>query len=214
MGGGSVLVVGSVNADLVVVVERLPQPGETVTGGRFARHGGGKGANQAVAAARAGATVRFVGAVGDDDLGEAALRELADEGVDVTAVARLAGEPTGVALIAVDAEGRNQITVASGANARVDAELVGAALSADAAAGVAACLLGFEIPDEAVVAAARAATAAGARVVLNPAPARELVPELAALGVILTPNALEAAALSGARDPVGRSRGGPARRSS
>jgi ribokinase len=201
MGGGSVLVVGSVNADLVVAVERLPQPGETVTGGRFARHGGGKGANQAVAAARAGATVRFVGAVGQDDLGEAALRELEDEGVDVTAVARLAGEPTGVALIAVDAEGRNQITVASGANARVDAELVGAAFAAEAGPGVAVCLLGFEIPDEAVVAAARAATAVGARVVLNPAPARDLLDELAALGVILTPNALEATALSGARDP-------------
>src|SRR3954469_9547256 len=123
---GTVLVVGSVNVDLVVTLDRLPAPGETVIGGRFARHGGGKGANQAVAAARAGASVRFVGAVGDDDFGAAALDELEREGVDVSAVVRLVGEPTGVALVAVDREGRNQIAVASGANARVDGARVGA----------------------------------------------------------------------------------------
>src|SRR4051812_44180129 len=141
---GSVVVVGSINADLVVTVDRLPAAGETVIGGGlapprrgtgaqpaaaaapgFARRGGGKGANQAVAAARAGARVRFVGAVGDDDFGAAALEELEREGVDVGGVARLDGEPTGVALIAVDREGRNQIAVASGANARVDGARVG-----------------------------------------------------------------------------------------
>jgi ribokinase len=206
MDGGIVLVVGSVNADLVVAVERLPAPGETVTGGRFARHGGGKGANQAVAAARAGARVRFVGAVGRDELGDAAVRELEAEGVDCSGVARLAGEPTGVALIAVDDAGRNQIAVASGANAAVDAALVQAALGGDALAGDGVCLLGFEIPDDAVVAAASAAAAAGWRIVLNPAPARALVPQLAGLGVILTPNALEAAALSGVREPAGAAR--------
>src|SRR5689334_13059561 len=114
MSGGTVVVVGSINADLVVTLDRLPAPGETVIGGRFAGDGGGKGANQAVAAARAGARVRFVGAVGDDDFGRAALEELEREGVDVTAVAT-SSEPTGVALIAVDREGRNQIAVASGA---------------------------------------------------------------------------------------------------
>ncbi|MEA2267560.1 MAG: ribokinase, partial [Solirubrobacteraceae bacterium] len=183
MDGGIVLVVGSVNVDLVVAVERLPAPGETVTGGRFARHGGGKGANQAIAAARAGARVRFVGAVGRDELGDAAVRELEAEGVDCRGVARLAGEPTGVALIAVDDAGRNQIAVASGANAGVDAALVQAALGGDALAGEGVCLLGFEIPDDAVVAAASAAAAAGWRIVLNPAPARALVPQLAGLGV-------------------------------
>jgi ribokinase len=198
---GTVLVVGSINADLVVTLERLPEPGETVTGGRFARHGGGKGANQAVAAARAGARVRFVGAVGDDDLGAAAVAELEAEGVDARAVERLAGEPTGVALIAVDLEGRNQIAVASGANARVDGELVAAALGARGLAADDVCLLGFEVPDAAVVAAARVAADAGARVVLNPAPARELPGALLGLGVVLTPNALEAAAISGERDP-------------
>src|SRR5690242_3447410 len=121
---GTVLVVGSINADLVVTLDRLPEPGETVTGGRFARHAGGKGANQAVAAARAGARVRFAGAVGDDDLGAAQLAALEAEGVDVAGVRRLRGEATGVALISVDREGRNQIAVASGANAAVDAEVV------------------------------------------------------------------------------------------
>ena len=199
--GATVLVVGSINVDLVVALERLPAPGETVTGGRFARHGGGKGANQAVAAARAGARVRFVGAVGDDDLGAAALAELRAEDVDVAAVARLRREPTGVALIAVDREGRNQIAVASGANARVDAALVGAALEARGLGAADVCLLGFEVPDEAILAAARAAAAAGARTVLNPAPARDLREELLDLGVLLTPNAIEVTALTNERDP-------------
>src|SRR6478752_4456895 len=142
---GSVLVIGSINADLVVTLDRLPEPGETVTGGRFARHGGGKGANQAVAAARAGARVRFAGAVGDDDVG---------------AIARLDGEATGVALIAVDREGRNQIAVASGANARVDGALVARALEAAALGPGDVVLVGFEVPDAAVVAGARAAAEA------------------------------------------------------
>jgi ribokinase len=192
---GTVLVVGSVNVDLVVTLERLPAPGETVIGGRFARGGGGKGANQAVAAARAGAQVRFVGAVGADDFGAGALAELEQEDIDTSGIARLEDEPTGVALIAVDREGRNQIAVASGANARVDAAM------ARAAAGLEpgdVCLLGFEVPDSAVVAAARAAAAAGARIVLNPAPARELPEALSGLGVVLTPNADEAEAMGGA----------------
>src|SRR3954470_4428118 len=123
---GSVVVVGSINADLVVTVDRLPAAGETVIGGRFARHGGGKGANQAVAASRAGARVRFVGAVGDDDFGAAALAEPQAEGGEASAVDRVGDEPTGVALIAVDREGRNQIAVASGANGRVDGAGIGA----------------------------------------------------------------------------------------
>ena len=197
MPGGIVLVVGSINADLVVTVPRLPGPGETVTGGRFARHGGGKGANQAVAAARAGAVVRFVGAVGDDPFGEAALAELAGEGVDISGIARLPGEPTGVALIAVDAAGENLIAVASGANGCVDAELVARALEDGVLGGAGVCLLNFEIPDAGIVAAARAAAAAGARIVLNPAPARGLPAALEDLGVLLTPNRGEAATLAG-----------------
>ena len=209
MPADTVLVVGSINADLVVTVPRLPAPGETVTGGRFARHGGGKGANQAVAAARAGAAVRLVGAVGDDAFGEAALAELSGEGIDVSGIARLPDEPTGVALIAVDAAGENLIAVASGANGRVDGGLVAAALDGGALAGAGVCLLNFEIPDEGIVAAARAAAAAGARIVLNPAPARPLPAALEGLGVLLTPNRGEAAALAGGaeeHDPAAAAR--------
>ena len=203
---GTVLVIGSINADLVVTLDRLPEAGETVTGGRFARHGGGKGANQAVAAARAGARVRFAGAVGDDDLGAAAIEQLAAEGVDVDPIARLEGEATGVALIAVDREGRNQIAVASGANARVDAALVARAVEAAALRPGDVVLLGFEVPDAAVVAGARAAAEAGARAILNPAPARDLPAGVLEAGVLLTPNGLEAAALTGETDAAAAAR--------
>jgi ribokinase len=200
-GGGRVVVVGSVNADLVVSVPTLPGPGETVSGGTFARHGGGKGANQAVAAARLGAAVGFVGAVGDDELGTAAVDELLAEGIDTTAIARLAGVATGVALITVDGAGENSIAVASGANAELDGDAVRAALDGllDGPPGV--MLLSHEIPAAAVLAGAQAARDAGWTPVLNPAPARELPAELVALAPMLTPNSSEAAALAGTEDP-------------
>jgi ribokinase len=191
-----VVVVGSVNADLVVAVDALPGPGETVAGGRFARWGGGKGANQAVAAARLGAAVAIVGAVGNDAFGDEALRELADEGVDVGAVARV-DTATGVALIVVDRAGENQIAVASGANAELSGELVGAASFDDAIV-----LLGHEVPDDAVIAGAEA----GRRVIVNPAPARELSARVLAARPILTPNASEAAQLTGEREPEAAAR--------
>jgi ribokinase len=210
-----VVVVGSVNADLVVSVARLPRAGETVTGGTFARFGGGKGANQAVAAARAGARVALVGAVGADDLGDEALRELASERVDVSAVARLDGVATGVAAIVVDEDGENQIAVASGANASLRGDDVAAALArleahdsstaatpdssvagTDSSSGV--VLLGHEVPEPAVVAGIRAARGAGRFAVLNPAPARALPDDVA--GVVLTPNADEARTLTGEAD--------------
>jgi ribokinase len=194
MSSGAVVVVGSVNADLVVSVRELPRAGETVTGGTFARHGGGKGANQAVAAARAGARVAFVGAVGADDFGDEALRALEAEGIDVSAVQRLPEVPTGVAAIVVDERGENQIAVASGANAALTGEAVAAAL-APLLTGHGVVLLGHEVPPEAVAAGAAAARAAGWQAILNPAPARELVDDLE--GVILTPNADEARRLSG-----------------
>jgi ribokinase len=196
-----VVVVGSVNADLVVSAPALPRPGETVTGGTFARHGGGKGANQAVAAARIGAAVALLGAVGDDDLGTAALAELAAEGVDVAGVSRTPGVATGVALIVVDRAGENAIAVASGANARLGAEQVAAGLDGRLAGPRGVVLLGHEVTGAAVLAGARAAHAAGWTTVLNPAPARELDDELVALAPLLTPNASEAAALTGEADP-------------
>jgi ribokinase len=180
------VVVGSVNADLVVTVRSLPAPGETVSGGTFERHHGGKSANQAVAAARLGASVAFVGAVGDDDLGADAVAALEREGIDCAGIARLDDAPTGVALIVVDEAGENQIAVASGANARL----------ADPAVpdGARIVLLGLEVPDEAVLAAARAA--GDARIVLNPAPARPLPDKLLDLEPILTPNEAEARTLT------------------
>ncbi len=194
MPNADIVVVGSVNADLVVTVARLPRAGETVSGGTFARWGGGKGANQAVAAARLGASVAMVGAVGADDLGDEAVRELAAEGVDVGAVARLDGVATGVAAIMVDSRGENQIAVASGANGALEGPAVEAALERLLAAPGGVVLLGHEVPEAAVEAGLRAARAAGWTAVLNPAPARTLPGELA--GVLLTPNADEARALA------------------
>jgi ribokinase len=197
-----VVVVGAVNVDLVVAADRLPAPGETVVGPGVVRHGGGKGANAAVAAARAGAAVTLVGAVGDDDTGRAALEELRDEGVDVDGVAVLDGVATGVALIVVDAAGENQIAVGAGANGRVDPDRVRAAL-ADALPGAGCVLVSTEIPVEAVAAAVDAATATDVPCVLNPAPvlpglADLLVPRPGRRGPLLTPNAGELAALTGA----------------
>ena len=113
------LVIGSVNTDLVCRVDALPRAGETVRGASFATYAGGKGANQAVAAARAGAQVTFVGAVGDDAFGVARRADLAADGIDVTRLANVPGQPTGTALIVVEASGDNQIVVVAGANAAI-----------------------------------------------------------------------------------------------
>lgn len=200
--GRHVVVVGSINVDLVVRVPSLPGPGETVVGGTFERHGGGKSANQAVAAARAGASVRFIGAVGVDDEGRAAVAELAGEGIDTTGVTIVPGAATGIALIMVGPSGENQIAVASGANAALTPAHVEAALAHDPLQPGDVCLIGFEIPEPAVLAAAAAAHAAGATLVVNPAPAREIDARLQALGPILTPNQREAAQLTGLDDPA------------
>ncbi len=195
------VVVGSINIDLVVRVDRLPGPGETVAGGALERHGGGKGANQAVAAARAGAEVRFMGAVGEDDFAEQALEELRREQIDVSGVVRCAGVSTGVACIVVDEGGENQIAVASGANAQLDAAAVELWLREAALPEAAVCLLNFEIPDPPLVAAARFVAAGGVeRILVNPAPARAVPRALLELGPILTPNAGELADLSGGDD--------------
>jgi len=197
MSDGSVVVVGSINVDLVVAVAKLPAPGETVNGGTFARYGGGKGANQAVAAARLGTSVKMVGAVGTDDFGDDALKSLAAEGIDTTAVTRLDDVPTGVAVIVVDGRGENQIAVASGANSALTGEHVKTALSLD---GTGVVLLGHEVPQDAVRAGVEGARNAGWTPILNPAPAREMIDDIE--GVILTPNADEACRLADANDPV------------
>lgn len=189
-GGRGVVVVGAINVDLVVATPRLPGPGETVVGAGLERHGGGKGANSAVAAARAGASVRLVGAVGADETGAAALAELHADGVDTRAVTVLDGVATGVALIVVDDRGENQIAVGAGANAAVTAEQVRDALR-DALPTAGCVLVSTEIPAAAVAAAVEAAAAAGVRCLLNPAPAIPVVAELLAHGPLLTPNRSE-----------------------
>jgi ribokinase len=181
---GTVAVIGSINLDLVVTVERLPAPGETVQGGRFATHHGGKGANQAVAAARAGARVMMIGAVGSDDHGERAVSALAAEGIDLDGVRQVADEPTGVALIVVGPRGENQIAVAPGANATLD--LTDA--DRERVRGANVILTNHEVPAAVVLDALRVAAEGGQQAILNPAPARALPAEVLALGPILTPN--------------------------
>jgi ribokinase len=193
---GRVVVVASVNVDLVVTVERLPLPGETVTGGRFARHHGGKGGNQAVAAARLGAATAFVGAVGDDPFGGEARMALEAEGIDLRGLVTLPAEATGVALILVEAGGENSIAVAGGANGALTPELVGRALRALELQPDDVVLVGHEIPTASTREALRLAREAGATTILNPAPAYGLDAGILTLADVLTPNRGELAVLA------------------
>ena len=191
---GRIVVVGSINVDLVVRVATLPRPGETVLGGRFASVHGGKGANQAVAAARAGGHTTFVARVGDDSMGRAAINAFQAEGIDTDFITVTPECPTGVALILVDAAGENSIAVAGGANDRLSADDIERARPAIEAADV--VLLQLEVPLAAVAHAVSIARAAGARVILNPAPACPLPATLLAGVDILTPNETEAETLA------------------
>lgn len=192
---GRVVVVASINVDLVMRLTRLPAAGQTVLGGDVTRQDGGKGANQAVAAARAGADVRLIGAVGEQD-GDQPLAALAAEGVDVSAAARVSA-PTGLAVVLVEeGTGENQIAVASGANAMLSPAHVTSSLAALQLGPADVVVLSFELPGPALEAAVLAAAAAGARLVVNPAPAHAGYAGLLA-GAITTPNAGELAALTG-----------------
>jgi ribokinase len=204
--GDTLAVLGAINVDLVVRGSRLPAPGETVVGGEFSQHQGGKGGNQAVAAARAlgdHGRVAMIGAVGPDTFGEPARELLALEGVDVTHVALDRSAATGVALIAVDAKGENQITVAPGANAGITPTSVVSAL--DVLGEAAGAVLGsLEVPLDAVEAAARWAHDRGVPLVLNPAPARPEAHDLLPFTRVVTPNAGELAILAAqAEEPRG-----------
>lgn len=190
-----ICVVGSINMDLVVQTPRIPVPGETIIGGPFATHPGGKGANQAVAAGRAGASVVMIGCVGDDEFGRELRAGLDEEGLDTTHVHVAPGVASGIALIAVDAQGQNTIIVAPGANGALSRDDVRDADPAITAADV--LLLQLEVPLPVVEQAARLAHHAGVTVMLNPAPAQPLPPDLLALCDYLTPNETEAEALTG-----------------
>jgi ribokinase len=192
-----ITVVGSCNVDFVVPVAALPGPGETVLGRDHLRAPGGKGANQAVAAARLGSPVAFVGRVGDDELAATIRGALAAAGVDLTWLRQVEGTPSGIALITVADGGENTIAVSPGANARLSPGDVEAAAPAVGRADV--LLLQLEVPLESVTAAA---LAAGGRVLLNPAPARELPQELLDRVDVLIPNRSELGVLTGAPEPA------------
>ena len=182
----TLIVVGSLNMDLVVRAPRHPRPGETLIGSQFQTFPGGKGANQAVAAARLGAKVRMIGRVGQDAFGDALLQTARQDGVDTTFIRRDPNAATGVALITLDEAGQNTIVVASGANMQVSAQDIEQA--AAAFEGASLLLMQLECPLEAVEAAAELAQRYGIPVVLNPAPARPLPQSLLARVDYLLPN--------------------------
>jgi ribokinase len=197
---GSVVVVGSLNFDHVITVERLPTPGETVSGRGYLAVPGGKGLNQAATAARVGASVVMVGCVGDDPSGRLLLQVLSDEGILASTVRTLAGTPSGTALITVAAGGANTIVVAAGANAELSVGDVDRARGVFAAAAVA--LAQLEVPLPSVEAAFAIARSCGVVTVLNPAPAPgPLPPDLLSLVDVLVPNETEALAISGQGTP-------------
>ena len=195
MGQPRIVVVGSSNTDMVVRVSRIPGPGETVVGGQFMTAAGGKGANQAVTAARLGGQVSFVVRLGRDVFGRQTEENLVREGIDTTHLVWDDGNPSGVALIMVSAEGENSIAVAPGANGQMTPTDVDHAEEAIAAADV--LLLQLEVPLGAVARAIEIARRRHVRTILNPAPAAMVPADLLAQVDLLTPNEHEAARLVG-----------------
>ena len=195
MSKSAIVVVGSSNTDMIIQLARIPRPGETILGGEFATAAGGKGANQAVGAARAGGKVTFVARVGPDMFGEQAIAGFRRDGICVDHVFRDKTAPSGVALIFVAKDSENSIAVASGANAKLAPSDVKKAAQAIRCAAMLVAQL--ETPLETVQAAAEIAAKAGVCFILNPAPARPLPDKLLALVTILTPNETEAELLTG-----------------
>ncbi len=191
----TILVVGSTNTDMVIKAAKLPAKGETVIGGTFLMTAGGKGANQAVAAARLGGQVTFVTKVGDDVFGRQSVQGFEKEGIDTAFVYRDSENPSGVALIGVDAEGENSIMVASGANATLIPDEATRAI--DAITDGQWLLLQLEIPMPTVEAAIVYAAARGWKVILNPAPAQTLPPTIFKYLFAITPNESETELLTG-----------------
>ncbi len=192
---GHIVVVGSINMDLVVRAPRHPRPGETILGTDFQTFPGGKGANQAVAAARLGRQVKMIGRVGDDAFGKSLLATLQQDGVDTTSVLQTVGVASGVALITVDEKGQNNIVVVPGANGRLAPEDISA--SRPVFEGASVVLLQLEIPLETAKEAISLARQMGARVILNPSPAQPLSPDLLAQVDYLVPNEYELSLLTG-----------------
>jgi ribokinase len=192
-----IVVVGSSNMDMVIKLKTLPEPGETVIGGEFIMAAGGKGANQAVAAARLGGEVTFMARVGQDMFGRQAIQDLQKEGINTDYIVEDDNDPSGVALIFVDRKGENSIGVASGANNKLSEEDIDAAKERIVSAHI--LVLQLETPVDVVRYAARLASEAGAKVILNPAPAQKLDDSLFRMLTVLTPNEGEAELLTGVR---------------
>ena len=195
MSKSNIVVIGSSNTDMIIQVDKIPVPGETVLGGEFSIAAGGKGANQAVAAARAGGNVTFIASVGNDSLGTQAIEGFVCDGINVEYIKKVENVASGVALIFVGKEGENSIAVASGANADLDPEFI--ISSKHVISGANILLMQLETPIETVTWATKLAYKAGVKVILNPAPAQPLNDELLKMISILTPNESEAELLTG-----------------
>ncbi|MEK6781002.1 MAG: ribokinase [Bacteroidota bacterium] len=190
-----IIVVGSSNTDMVIKADHFPIPGETILGGNFFMFPGGKGANQAVAAARLGGQVTFIAKTGNDIFGEQALNQFRKEGINTDFIITDINQPSGVALITIDDAGENTIVVAQGANGTLTPEDVQKAVREFEHADL--VLVQLEIPLEAVVHAVRLAKQFGKKIILNPAPARQLPDELLKELFMMTPNESEAGILLG-----------------
>ncbi len=190
-----IIVIGSSNTDMIIKLDRIPRPGETILGGEFSIAGGGKGADQAVAAARAGGDVTFIARVGQDMFGENAVASFVQDGIHTEFITHDPSNPSGVALIFLAKDGENSIAVAGGANGRLSPAEVQQARQV--VGGASAVLMQLETPLETVQAAAELAIQAKVPVILNPAPARVLPAALLKLVSILTPNETEAELLTG-----------------
>jgi ribokinase len=195
MNISSIIIVGSSNTDMVIKASHLPQPGETILGGTFFMNAGGKGANQAVAAARLGGAVLFIAKTGDDVFGNQAIELFKKEGIDTSCIIRDKNQPSGVALITVDDNGENCIVVAPGANAALSSENMDDVKEKIESASI--ILMQLETPIETVEYVATIASAKGTILILNPAPAMELSDGLLEKISIITPNQKEAEMLTG-----------------
>jgi ribokinase len=195
MNSASIVVVGSTNTDMVIKASHLPQPGETILGGTFFMSAGGKGANQAVAAARLGGDVSFIAKIGYDIFGKQSIELFEKEGIDTSFIVRDKLEPSGVALITVDDKGENCIVVAPGANAALNMDDINDAKNKIENASL--LLMQLEVPIDIVEYVATIAEAKQVKLILNPAPAAKLSDELLCKIFIITPNQKEAEMLTG-----------------
>ncbi|UAX41360.1 ribokinase [Pasteurella canis] len=190
-------VLGSVNADHVISVPHFAKPGETLTGSNYHIAYGGKGANQAVAAARLGANIDFIACIGDDDIGQAMKKAFAQDGMNTDAVVEIKNKMTGIAMIQVSASGENSIVISAGANAYLNEDIIDT--FADKIIQADALLMQLETPLSAVISAAKLAKSSHTQVILNPAPAQALPDELLTLLDMITPNETETEILTGVK---------------